>query len=406
MTKKHRKMLWFYSGIAAVSAIWIVSAIANYTAGRALSGDPGMSNILGIASVACDILKAAALFVVIGAAAHSRWVATGVAVVLFAMATTWSLRSATYFAADAIASRQVQIEHDAAVATAQRDVIETKSLRAKFLAQQKVDIRTNNKRLRRDAIEENKRSAEEFDAMMAELQADIAALKAEKPVPPVDPLARILTVSASSVALATSISFALLLEIAASAGFWVLTRARPHEPPPGGGEKHPEQIPVQPQHIGFGGVVVQGPDHAKRDTGTPQASPRVVVSQQVCKNTPTTLQQPTPVAETPQENPVQASQQKANVAPFPVAKTNTLVTALVDTLEPAPGSSRVLMPDIQDAINPRLPSAHKITSPRDGARLAEALREAIPGSKRKRVGGKTYAYGVKFRGRGLRTVTA
>ena len=71
----HKNRLWGRVGIAAVSLVWLVSAMANGWAGYHLSNAPELGIVLAAASVAIDIMKAVALFVITAAICNRRWVA-------------------------------------------------------------------------------------------------------------------------------------------------------------------------------------------------------------------------------------------------------------------------------------------------------------------------------------------
>lgn len=370
-----RSSAWL--GLIAVAAIWTVSAIANAMAGYQLSTDPQLSTVLAAASVACDILKAIVLFVVLGAFIQRRWVVVTLATVLFVLTTGWSMRSAVYFASWGIADRANTLRHQEMIAEAQLMLVSTKQQRARFLAEQRVDVTSKYRSIREAAAEANARSSEEFSKMMDEIQADLEKIKASKPTPVIDPIAEVMELPHAQVALWTSLAFALLLEMSSATGFWLISRAR---------------LPKAKV------------DKRQRETAKP-AKPHETTDPKVSVSAP----------EIPDKNPSQEKlgeesavifhghasvpsiSVKADLPTVVDADTRRLVKALQTALTIAGPHDRITLNEVSFATNRLLPSSKRLTSKHDRAgALSDALLLAFPNCEKRRVGGQTWIYGVRL----------
>src|SRR6476660_1919967 len=126
----HKNRLWGRVGIAAVSLVWLVSAMANGWAGYHLANAPELGVVLAAASVATDIMKTVALFVITAAICNRRWVAVGMAVVVFVLCAGWSARSATDFAANILSDRMAEKNFKAEQQQMAKDLLELRKKRA------------------------------------------------------------------------------------------------------------------------------------------------------------------------------------------------------------------------------------------------------------------------------------
>ncbi len=256
--------LWSVFAILAVISIWAISAICNAFAGWNLAGTAeipafnlfgytisGLEPVRGIfagASVSLDVIKAVSLFALVAALSRpkKRWLVAGGAILFFALASVWSLRSATFTASYALLTSQEQREVMAELQQSRRDLLKTQQARAGFLAQQtvksSVKVTGLNARYRsgRNAIAHLK----EVKALDAKVNAKIAAdyesaingikqaqheLETKPIVSTADPIVvlagKLFEIKDEHVILTTSLLFALILEIVSSCGFILFARA-------------------------------------------------------------------------------------------------------------------------------------------------------------------------------------
>lgn len=369
-----RSSAWL--GLLAVAAIWTVSAIANAMAGYQLSSDPQLSAVLSAASVACDILKAIVLFVVLGAFIQRRWVVVGLATVLFVLTTGWSMRSAVYFASWGIADRANTLRHQEMVAEAQLMLVSTKQQRARFLAEQRVDVTSKYRSIREAAAEANAKSSEEFSKMMDEIQADLEKIKHSKPTPVIDPIAEVMELPHAQVALWTSLAFALLLEMSSATGFWLISRARL------------PKVKIDKKRSARGGGEIQQ-----------------------IPTTTATERDPAPVAREPAKpaKPVETSAQPVSatevvkpplleeISTVVDADVRRVVKALQTALAKAGPHDRLTLNEISFAVNRLLPSSKRLHKKHERAGvLSEALLIAYPDCEKRRAGGQTWIHGVRL----------
>lgn len=215
--------LWPIIGTAAVAAVWTVSAFANYWASYQY-GTPGTVEgyFLGGASVASDLLKAAAIFAAAAAFAHGRKFVGCCAVLILILCVGWSVRSAVYFASSVAQENLTARGHSSSVLEAEHDLLKLQSRRAGFVAEQTVESRKTS-----DVIAERKRTAEEFAALTANIREQIDSLKYKRPTPAKDPIADVMGLDEKSTLAATAIGFAVLVEVVSVFGFWVIAASRP-----------------------------------------------------------------------------------------------------------------------------------------------------------------------------------
>lgn len=360
--------IWPIVGVLAVAALWAASAYANYLAGLALADDERMRYVLGAASVACDVLKGVALFMIIALALRKRWVAAGVAVMIFALCTAWSLRSAVYFAADAMGSKISRLENQNRVADAKLKIIDLKSQRAEFLSGQSVEVFAQNKFARREALAANKETGQEFRALVGEVENGVKELESRGIImATVDPIAAATGADPKLVVLASSVFFAILLEMCSSWGFWLVARARePHHP----GEASPQEVAI---------VLEPSP---------PPYAPALPVT-------------PVPRAEIAPPKPEKAPQAPALAPPRAENVVDSdearIIRALQQVLEEAP-TERVLLSVLSGRLNEVLPpyqqlhNRHMVTQA-----VTPALHRAFPNAEKRRAAGQVWIAGVKFR---------
>jgi len=373
--------IWPTIGVIAVAAIWSISALANWYAGTLLASDPLMKQVLGAASVACDVLKAIALFAVLGALMNRRWVAVGVGLVLFALCTAWSLRSAAYFAADAITEKVAVVETSNAIAMARLQIIDAKTRRAAFLAEQQVTV-TGPRAVRKDALAANQQSSAEFNALTGGLEQDLNKLADSKQVlkASTDPLADLLQVDRQVTILFTALFFALLMELASSTGFWLIARAA-HRPAPAAA---PAEPPMTFPHI----------ENVQKQLGMPEAPLSALAIAQE--------QSPPPDDEVDDEVEI-------TVLPTPAASNvvklnffdsdmRRLQDAIRDVVDAGDEKDRVLIATLAKEVSRVLPKNKAIkTKAQIVHQLAPAVVQIYPGAEKRRASGHTWIYGVRLR---------
>jgi hypothetical protein len=370
--------IWPIVGIIAVAAIWSISALANWYAGTLLASDPLMKHVLGAASVACDVLKAIALFIVLGALMNRRWVAVGVGLVLFALCTAWSLRSAAYFAADAITEKVAVVETSNAIAMARLQIIDAKTRRAAFLAEQQVTV-TGPRAVRKDALAANQQSSAEFSALTGGLEADLDKLADSKQVlkASTDPLADLLQVDRQVTILFTALFFALLMELASSTGFWLIARSA-HRPAPPAASAEPVAFP----HI----------ENVQKQLGMPEAP---LSALEIAPEQPSL-----PDDEINEEVEVEFRPTASNVVKlnFVDSDTRRLQDAIRDVVDAGDEKDRVLIATLAKEVSRVLPKNKAIkTKAQIVHQLAPAVVQIYPGAEKRRASGHTWIYGVRLR---------
>lgn len=374
--------LWPIVGVLAVAAMWAASAYANYLAGLALTDDAKMQQVLGAASIACDVLKGVALFMVIALAARGRWFAVGVASLIFCLCTIWSLRSAAYFTADAMSTKITRIEQSNKIADAKMKVIDLKSDRAKFLSGQSVEVSVDNKYARKDALTANKETSQEFRALVGEVESGVKELEDKGFIQAtVDPIASATNSDPKMVILVSSLFFAVLLEMCSSWGFWLIARARednPGTPILEAMAKLPEASPPPPAQrmaLGFGGSLV------------PVEEPQEITLQDM----------PVPVAPV-QEIAVPLTKPKAFKDPsVGNLDEERIIRALQQVLVHEP-SDRVLLATVGLKVNALLPPKHQMPNRISISNtLTPLVAKAIPGAAKERIAGQMWIANVRLR---------
>lgn len=228
MQTKKRGWLWPAAAITAATLMWAVSALANWWAGTNIpppGSDPWTPYIMGGASVSADILKTVMLFALTYAIARRQWVVTAVAGVIFGLCVVWSMQSATRFVASLVQERVATADHQRQVADAQRQLADVQTKRLAFLAEQTVQLPGSGRPLREALIEERERHRAEFERVSAEVEASLAALRAQKPIGK-DPIAATFHVDENWLYVATVLAFALLVEVVSGAALWVVASVR------------------------------------------------------------------------------------------------------------------------------------------------------------------------------------
>lgn len=346
----HKGRFWAWSGLLAVTAIWCASAGANFWAGYSLTTDPFLRMVSGGVSVAVDILKVVTLFAIVAAVANRRWVAMGVAVVVLAICSTWSMRNAVYTASVVFGTANAEREHQAQATANLSALLSIKQDRAKFLAGQKVTI--DPSKTRRSVIElaadENKRSAADFNTMIREIEADNEKFKAAPVSIPRDPIAWMLDIDPKYAVTGTAFFFAFLVEFASGFGFWMIAQARSPKGPQREARKSAPAVHVDPP------------------TGT---------AQQILESKAANV-----VALQPKQGP----------------KTNpgrVLAEALNDVVEAGHPQERVLRSVVMQRVLSRVPRGFEYIQPQH---LALAAMD-IGLSKPRKTGGQMYFYGARLK---------
>ncbi len=218
--------IWPTIGLIATAALWAVSAAANYWAGYQYGTDELTRALWGSASLGSDLAKATLIFALTYAILKERWLVAIVAMLAFALCTVWSLRSAVMFSSYQIEQRFAERTHQANVIADKREVLRLRTQRAAYLSQQDIKLPGSGRPLREAILAEKERTSAEFERQMKEADRALDELKAAPAVPLVDPLAAMLGVDERTVAIATSVLFALLVEIVSATGFWIIAQSR------------------------------------------------------------------------------------------------------------------------------------------------------------------------------------
>jgi hypothetical protein len=342
MSATNRGRIWGTFGILAVLVLWGASAGANFWAGFTLTDDPNLRAISGAVSVSVDILKAVALFVIVAALANRRWVVTGTAVLVFALCSAWSLRSAVYTASVIFSTAEAKRGHDAQVQKNDAALLAIKQQRLGFLSQQKVEVDSKSRRSVVElATDENERTASEFAKLAKELEDDNKKFAEQTASIPTDPIALMLQIDSRYVITATALFFAALVEFTSGAGFWMIAQARTPKGPTRQVRERAEREPsISLPNPPTGGNVVQLPIATR-------LSPRALIAD-----------------------------------------------ALDDVVVHGGPKDRELTAVITQRVKARLPADFRFANPQN---VAMMLKELIPGVEKRKVGGQMYFYGVKLK---------
>jgi membrane protein implicated in regulation of membrane protease activity len=356
--QKSRRRLWPFMGLIAVTGMWGVSAVANGWSGANLSDDPFISMILGSASVASDIMKAVALFVVVGALANKRYVAAGVALVVFALCATWSLRSATYFASSFMSQHVAQRGYSKALEEQEMASLRVKQRRLEWLSGTDIAVDNPGKTQLQMLTQDRSSRANEFKQLSTEVEQQLTRMKDKHVTANADPLGQIFHLRDESVVLWSSLGFAVLLEIVSGVGFWMIAQARVNVP-----------IPLSPP-VGFGGRGFGG--------GSPPSSG-----------------QPPPAS----GKPVPAARNVVSLRSKQTEQLATKVSGLVaDLYEGDPHARPMRISQIIGAVNNRLPKGKKVNKSNTSLVLMPALLDLNINATRRKKSGKIWVHGVKARG--------
>ncbi len=386
-----RGRIWPLVGGLAVALLWIISAAANFHAGAALSSDEHISTILGSASIGADLMKAVVLFAVVAALANKRHGVAFVGIVIFALCAAWSMRSALYFVSTTLTQTVAErtLKHD--IQQSKINLLDLKSKRAGFLSQQSIEVSVNNKYARRDAIAENQRSSGEFTALLRDIEAQQKELEAAPVAVAGDPIAALFNLTDRTVILASALFFAALLEIASGFGFWVIAVSRQAKIvdavaiPSAAIDVTPPVLTIGGTGGDGGGLASpagSGPGYGMGGYGAPPSSN----TDDIKHLSATTGAEPDNV-----------------VVPFPrsapACDRAERVTAIVaEKFDAATLTERIPVASIAAQINAALPTDQRVPEPH---RVAELLIPhifaAFPHAQKRKVGGRTFVYGVAQR---------
>jgi hypothetical protein len=367
---------WPFAGICAVTAMWGVSASANWWAGYSLADDELIAFVLGGASIASDIMKAVALFVVVAALGNRQWIVAVTALVVFLACAAWSLRSATYFSAHMMTQHVAERESKIKQRAGKAELLDIVKKRASFLAQQDLKIDPNTGRNARETlVTERRRTSEEYERAMGQALEAEAELRSTKVIANADPIATLLNISDRDVVLATSLFFACLLELVSGVGFWIIAASR--------------QARVRDlKEVGFGAspYASKGPEGPSGGGGgrvtTPPAQPQ--------------LTGPATIRAEPKETNIVRLARPTTVNRSSLAE--QVHDVIGDLLEPADDGYRILLSQVVKLVNDKLPRHRRLNKQQVSALLVPvALGVNRPVARKDRVAGQVWLYGVRVR---------
>ena len=375
MTKKPRSTwrLWPLFGGCAVLGLWLVSAAANYHAGISISDDPMISDILGIASVCADVMKAVALFIITAAIVNKRWIVAGCATVVLVLCGAWSVRSAMHFASSALTTKAAERTLSHSLQKADLDLLAIKTQRAGFLSQQSVTVDVKNRYARADALQANERSSVEFSSLVRDIEAQKKAIKKAGVATAGDPIAALFKLEDRTVILATALFFAALLEVVSGFGFWLIAQSRSPRI-----ETLKSAYVVQP-------VVLQEPAPILA-VSSPDGDPRPGAAIPVIDK------------EIRYEEPQETAPD--NVVSIRKAQKAGLRSIVSEHFEPGTANDRMLLRAVVDQINAQLPKSRRIIEPHLVAKhITPVITEDMewPGISKRKIGGRTYIVGLRPR---------
>ena len=375
-----RGRIWPLVGVAAVSLLWIISAAANYHAGASLSSDFFISHIIGSASVGADLMKAVAIFAVVAAIANRRPVVMLAGLVIFCLCATWSMRSAIYFVSTTLTQTVSEKTLKRDLQQSQLGILDLKIKRAGFLSQQSLKVDTKNKSARRDAISENQRSSGEFTGLIKDIEAQQKDLAATPVATGGDPIAALFGLTDRTVILASALFFALLLEVVSGLGFWVIASSRQAKIINAVAMPVPAPVAAPVSIGGDGGTSGYG------QIGYGGTPPGAEVVEGV---TPA----PTAAAPAPATNVVPMRRENAMGDRFEKVK-----SIVDDRFAAAPLTERILMSSVVAQINAGLPIERRVPEPQRAAELlVPIVFQMYPRAEKRKVGGRTFIYGVSQR---------
>jgi hypothetical protein len=369
---------WPFAGICAVTAMWGVSASANWWAGYSLADDELIAFVLGGASIASDIMKAVALFVVVAALGNRQWIVALTALVVFLACAAWSLRSATYFSAHMMTQHVAERESKIKQRAGKAELLDIAKKRASFLAQQDLKIDPNTGRNARETlVAERRRTSEEYELAMGQAREAEAELRATEVVANADPLAALFNVNDRDVVLATSLFFACLLELVSGVGFWIIAasrqaRVRDLKEVGFGASPYASKGPGGPGGGGGGSVIVQAQPQ-------PQLTGPATIRAEA--------KEPTNIVRLARPTTVNRSSLAEQVH-----------DVVGDLLEPADDGYRILLSQVVKLVNDKLPRHRRLNKQQVSALLVPvALGVNRPVARKDRVAGQVWLYGVRVR---------
>jgi len=371
---KSPRSAWPFFGFLAGCGLWGVSALANYTAGTALSPDQGMQYILGGASLSADLMKVAALFAFFTAWSNRRFEVALVSGLLFLLCSLWSMRAGAVFIADILAANGARIAHERSISEQRHDLLDVKKTRAGFLSQQNLKTDVKSRPMRDALISENKRVANEFTALTTDIQGEIERLSATPPKHG-DSFAQMVRdvfpdlfagknqqEAERSAWIATAAFFALLVEIGSGCGFWIISHSR--QP------RMRKAIAVE----------------ATQKAAEPKIETPPFMSAAISKAPPAS--NVVDLMGNPLHNP----------APQPAWDVSQLLNGLFVENK----SGRILLSDVAMAVNGALPRSKKLTTPH---KISTILVPALMGMgwdiQKVKIGGKMYIVGMGERSKVL-----
>lgn len=382
-----------------ILGLWAVSAAANFDAGQQLSHDDMTSFTLGLASIGIDCLKAVSLFIVAAALVNRRWLVATVALIVFTLCASWSLRSATQFILATLVNNAEKQHLAGEIQQSKVDLLKIKMQRAGFLSQQKVDV-TGPKTLKLQAMTANKDSSQEFQGLVADIESRQKALETAPPPEKVDVIAETFGVDQTWVWKLTALGFALLLEIASGFGFWLIAMSRTPKAPKVRPEPRTEEKTLE--------LTAGHPARLSAQDAPPPPAPNNEVAKPVLPGdnvfpirkvlgpmTPVLVPTPETIEKIKLlvEEPIGGGEA---IDPGLVAQIEEARTIITQIFEASAGD-RVLYGSFGTMVNDRLPKARKVPTHLYAKILVPAVSQAIPGAYKERAGGNIYIYGIKPR---------
>jgi hypothetical protein len=366
-----RGRVWPIIGFIAVLVLWGVSAAANFEAGQALATGEMQAFVLGTASIFIDVMKAIAVFIVAAAFFNKRWVACGIGLVLLVLCSSWSLRAAGQFAFTALSDYGDHQERAEKLKKSNYDLLDLATQHAQFSSQQTVKIEKRSDRaFRKDALAANRASSDDFHATIGLIKKQQFEIENAKPVPPGDAIAGLIGAAPKLWTKVLAAVFALLLELVSCFGPWLIVTSRTPK-----------------------GAV------AKIEITPPRIEAPKIEAQALPEPPPPARPPPAPVKPEPDKKPVPppAISNSEKVVPIrPKAQAKDPLRAIVGDLFEAHPSERSVYGEVAKQINAQLPNHERIMAPQDYAKtILPAILAEFPGVERKKVGGRTYLYGLR-----------
>lgn len=375
-TPRFRGRLWPILGGLFVLGLWLVSAAANFHAGISLSNSPAISATLGLASVCADGMKVVALFIAAAALANRRPVPFILGLVVFTLCAAWSMRSATQFVSSTLEGKAAQQTQMAKLQKSELELLSIKTQRAGFLAQQSTRV-SGGAASRRDALDANRQTAKDFQALTRDIEEQQQLLKEAQAVTPGDPIAQLFGLEDRGVILVSALFFALLLEVVSGTGFWLIAQSRLPK-------VRPAPLPLQPIQE----MVTRL---------SPVAEPPVYKDIKILIEAPSVTPPEEPDPKPTKKKPNSELNTPANVVPIRKEgnKLNSIMKSLFESGSPR---DRMALREFSALVNAHLPRSEWVVEPQLVVKtLVPALCQAISSAEKRRVGGRCYVYGVRPR---------